>query len=377
MFPPDILLPGPTPIPAQVEQAMLTPMSDHRGAVFTPVHDAVRAKLGQLFEVPEGGGVAVLPASGTGALEAVAQNFFAPGDPVLAVVVGGFGQRFADIAQAMGLEVDRLEYPWGQPFAVSDIIERLGSRTYRGVLVTHNETSTGVTNPVETLAAAIPQTESRPLLLVDSISGVPSLPLSLADGRIDVIIAGSQKGFMCPPGLAVIVAGPNARERLAAERIGRYYFNLQPYFAGQLPYTPAVSLWYGLNTALDLLLEEGAQARLDRHRLLARMARAFGEAGGLKPLVEEEAASPTVTALSVPTPLTPAELRKAAGAHGLQIAGGMGPWHANAIRIGHVGAVTPQALLGGLGILAHFVPHPQAALLAAFDEWHHRIQTTA
>jgi alanine-glyoxylate transaminase/serine-glyoxylate transaminase/serine-pyruvate transaminase len=369
MFPPDILLPGPTPVPYTIEQAMLTPMSDHRGGAFQPIHDAVYEKLCTLFHLPADGAAAVVPSSGTGMLEAAVQNFFGPGDRVLAVVTGGFGERFAEAASAMGLEVDKLTTEWGQAFAVEAVLERCRTTSYRGILVTHNETSTGVTNPVEALAEALGTEEVRPLLVVDSISGVPSIPLSMASGNIDVLIAASQKGFMCPPGLGILLANGRALAARPQERPGRFYFDLAPYFARQLPYTPAVSLWYGLNQALDLLLQEGEQARLARHRLLAAMTRRFGEAAGFPPLVEERFASCTVTALGLPEGMTPQALRSAVAARGLQIAGGMGPWAHRCIRVGHVGAVTPQALFGGLGIVAQFAPHPEAGLLAAWEAW--------
>ncbi len=371
LFPPDILLPGPTPIPEAVQRAMLTSMSDHRGAAFEPVHHRVLDKLHEIFHLnPHHGAIAVLPASGTGALEAVCQNFLNPGDRVLAVSTGLFGQRFAESAQNMGVEVDRLDFPWGTAFAPEKILTRVDQTAYRALLVTHNETSTGVTNPVDRLAASLGKLNDAPLLLVDSISGVPSLPLFLDQPGIDVIIAASQKGFMCPPGLGLIAAGPRALERLLTDRPGRFYFNLAPYFHRHFPYTPAVSLWYGLDAALDLLLAEGETARFARHRLLGAMTRRFGEVTGFTPLAQAGFESPTVTSLKVPEPTKPPAVRQATARLGLQIAGGLGPWADKAIRIGHVGAVTPQMLFAGLGLFAHQADQAQAALAETFAVWH-------
>lgn len=372
MFSPEILLPGPTPIPSSVQQAMMTPMSDHRGSHFAPVVSRVRDALANLFQVGPGGAVAVIPASGTGALEAAIQNFFAAGQRVLSISTGAFGDRFAKIAQNHGLSVDKVEVPWGQAFSPLDVVERVAKGLYAGVLVTQNETSTGVLNPVQSLASLLNNLPNsrRPLFIVDSISGVPSVSMEMVDWGVDVVLSASQKGFMCPPGLALVAATERARIHLKTEGAYGYYFDLNPYFEGQLPYTPAVSLWYGLDAALQLLQEEGVQARYARHHTLAKMAREFANAGGWHPIVDEDHASPTVTAIELPPSYDPGDLRKKIARQGLQIAGGMGAWHHHAIRIGHVGAVLPSMLFGGLGTIAHFVPHPDRALSAAWAAWH-------
>lgn len=356
-----ILLPGPTPIPVQVQQAMLTPMSDHRGSPFQSVQNEVLKRLADLFSAPSPAHIAVLPATGTGGLEAAVQNFFEPGDRVLAVQTGLFGQRFADVAQAHGIEVERLSFPWGSAFDVNVVMER--AKGTRGILVTHNETSTGVENPLAELAEKFSGNNPRPLVIVDSISGVPALPLAVGHG-IDVIVAASQKGFMCPPGLALVVLSDEAREQLKETRKGRFYFDLKPYLDGRLPYTPAISLWYGLKAALTLLDEEGSTARLARHRFLRDMTRTVAAAGGLELMVQDRWASPTVTALGLPDHLSPLELRRRLEARGLQIAGGLGPWHDRGIRIGHVGALDAIEVAGGLALLALEMPRPADALMA-------------
>lgn len=356
-----ILLPGPTPVPAQVQQAMLTPMSDHRGSTFQRVQQDVLNRLAELFSAPDSTHVAVLPATGTGGLEAAVQNFFEPGDRVLAVQTGLFGQRFADVAEAHGLAVERLSFPWGSAFDVNAVMERV--KGTRGILVTHNETSTGVENPLAELAQKFSGSQPRPLVVVDSISGVPALPLPVGHG-VDVIVAASQKGFMCPPGLALVVLSDEARAMLKDSRRGRFYFDLRPYVEGRLPYTPAISLWYGLQAALIMLDEEGSATRLARHQFLRDMTRAVGAAGGLELMVEERWASPTVTALGLPVDTPPGDLRRRLELRGLQIAGGLGPWHERVIRIGHVGAVDAGDLAGGLAVLASELPRPGDALMA-------------
>lgn len=370
LFSPHILLPGPTPIPEAVEQAMMTAMSDHRGHLFEEVKERVLSRLHTLFHLDADGRVAVLPASGTGGLEAVAQNFFRPGDEVLVVEGGLFGQRFGQAAEAMGLSLHRITTDWGHAFDPQTVVAYLERHPVAGVLVTHNETSTGVLNPVDRLAALMAPLTHRPLLMVDSISGVPSVPLDMAQWGVDVVITGSQKGFMCPPGLTMVAASGRAREALLEHRAGRFFFDLTPYFQGNFPYTPALSLWYGLDAALKLLEDEGETARYQRHRRLAAITRAFGQAAGLPPLVAPQDASPTVTALEVLPPLSPSSLRQQVAAKGLQIAGGLGAWHHLAVRIGHVGAVDEADLWAGLGILAQFLSHPEEALVKAFGTWH-------
>lgn len=375
MFTPDILLPGPTPIPLSIQQAMLTPMSDHRADTFAPILKRAREALGRLFGIDQNGGIAIVPASGTGALEAAVQNFFEPGDAVLSVSVGAFGDRFRDIARAHGLAVDAYAVPWGQAFDPHAIMSHMAERPYLGILLTHNETSTGVLNPIKEMAhllSSIPG-DRRPLIIVDSISGVPAVPLTLADWNVDVVLAASQKGFMCPPGLALIGASSRALRRLQSDRSHRFYFDLHPYFAGGLPYTPATSLVYGLDRSLDLLKEEGSGHRYRRHALLGQMTRAFGLAAGWLPLVPAHIASPTVTALALPDGVSPNTIRSHLARMGLQVAGGMGPWHQTAIRIGHVGAITPASLFAGLGVMAHLTPSPIEGLDAAWNVWHENI----
>ncbi len=361
-----ILLPGPTPVPQPVERAMLTAMSDHRGSLFERVRQSVLNQLQTLFKTPGPEYVAVIPSSGTGGLEAVVQNLFNPGDRVLVVETGLFGRRFGEVAEAQGLSVDHMEVSWGAAFSPDEVLSRVESTSYRGILVTHNETSTGVLNPVVELARQLEKDDNRPLFVVDSISGVPSIPLQVGNG-IDAIIAASQKGFMCPPGLALLAFSPRGRESILETRTGRSYFDLQPYLRGQFPYTPATSLWYGLDAALRMLDEEGAQERLNRHVLLRNVVRAFAAAGGLVCLVNEAVASPTVTALGLPPSLNPHQLRQRLEQRGLQIGGALGPWRDTAIRIGHVGAVDLGDLWAGLGLLASELPNPHAALAAALD----------
>ncbi|CAB1127977.1 Serine--glyoxylate aminotransferase [Candidatus Hydrogenisulfobacillus filiaventi] len=376
MFHPALLLPGPTPMPPEVARALTTPMSDHRGPAFTRAREAVEARLQDLLHAHR---VAVFPSSGTGALEAAVQNFFRPGDRVLSVATGVFAQRFAQAAAAFGAEVDSIG-DYGRPWDQEAILARLTAADppYAGVLLTHNETSTGILNPVAELAGRIRAAlgpDRQPAILVDSISGVPSIPFDLAASGVDAVMLASQKGFMVPPGLGMVAVSEAGWARVAAaDRGPRYYFDLRPFFEGHLPYTPAVALVYGLEAALELLEAEGAEARERRHYLLRDMARAFGETAGLTPRVEAAYASPTVTALKLPEGVTPAAVRSPARSFGVEVAGGMGQWNADGIRIGHVGYVSPADLMGGLAALARALgglgrPEAAGAVKAAMDVW--------
>jgi alanine-glyoxylate transaminase/serine-glyoxylate transaminase/serine-pyruvate transaminase len=365
-----LLLPGPTPVPRAVVAREALAMEDHRGPAFMERFARTRERLRQLFRTE--GQVAILPASGTGGLEAAVQNLFLPGERVLSVVAGRFGERFAEVAAQRGLTVDRLEVPWGEGPDPDAVSEALGAHAYRGVLLTHNETSTGVLAPVRELAA---RARARGVLVVvDAISSFPSVPLPLDEWQVDAAVACSQKGFMTPPGLAIVALGPRALDALPERKPGCSYFDLDPYLAGDLPYTPAVSLVNALTAALDLLEAEGEVARARRHRLLARMARAAGRALGLPPLVDDRWASPTVTALSVPEPLDAEALRRAAAGHGLSIGGGLGKLAGRIVRIGHVGHVGPADLLAGIGrlqlALEELTERPaRDGLPAAFEVW--------
>lgn len=351
-----LFLPGPTPLPWAVAQAGARPMTDPRTDGFaelvTVTLDAIARMAGT------SGQAAVLPASGTGALETLCQNLFRPGEPVLAVVAGVFGRRFADVAVRQGLTVDLLEVPMGEAPSVDAVAAALEKgptaqpgQAYRGLLMTHNETSTGVLVPVAALARRAREIRPDILCVVDSISGFPSVPVDMDASEIDVVAAASQKGFMAPPGLAIVVLGPRGVASYVPERPGRFYFDLGPFLKGHFPYTAPVSLWYALAEGVRLLQEEGQEARTARHVLLGRMTRAAGQALHAPARAVETYASPTVTALALPQGLLPGALRADMAQHGVRIAGAMGAWAGDTVRVGHVGAVLPVDLMGAVAAL--------------------------
>lgn len=351
-----LFLPGPTPLPWAVAQAGARPMTDPRTDGFTELASATLGAIARMAGTT--GQATAVPATGTGALEALCQNLFQPGDPVLVLVAGAFGKRFADVARRQGLAVDTLEVPMGDVPTVEAIGAALekgptasSHATFRGLLMTHNETSTGVLLPVSAFARRAREIHPDLLCVVDSISGFPSIPLDMDESGIDAAAAASQKGFMAPPGLAIVVLGPRGVSSCLAERTGRFYFDLGPFLKGHFPYTAPVSLWYALAEGVRLLEEEGQAARTARHVVLGQMARASGTALSVPPRAPEASASPTVTALQLPEGLSPGTLRAEMARQGVRIAGAMGAWSGDTVRIGHVGAVLPVDLMGAVAAL--------------------------
>lgn len=363
-----LLIPGPTAVPAAVLAAQARQMTNHRGERFSSLRRQVEEGLVALGDAER---AVVLAASGTGGLEAAAQNLLPPGARVLAVAGGAFGERFARVAERSGARVDRLEVAWGAAVRPEDVVAGLQRAAYDAVLLTQSETSTGVLHPVEEVAAAL---AGGPLLIVDAISGFPSVPLRLRESGIDAAITCSQKGFMAPPGLAMLLLGPRALAVAGGDHPRPVYFDLRPYLAGELPFTPAVSLWYALAESLELLAAEGEEARAARHRLLSRMARGAGEALGLPPLADAASASPTVTALTVPDALAE-PLRRSARALGAVFAGGQGQLAGRIVRVGHVGDMLPGDLVGGIAAMEVALagvsgrPADGRAVAAALTTW--------
>jgi alanine-glyoxylate transaminase/serine-glyoxylate transaminase/serine-pyruvate transaminase len=344
-----LFLPGPTPLPWPVATAGARPMAAPHGPAFRALAERVRRGMAACFGTA--GAVCAVPASGTGGLEALVQNLFSPGDPVLVVVAGAFGNRFARVAQSAGLDVTRLEVPYGEVPSAAAVRTALSGRTYRGLLFVHNETSTGVLTPAAELAATARAVQPDLLVAADTISGVPSVPLDMDRAGVDAAVAASQKGFMVPPGLCLVALGPRALQQLVDDRPGRFYFNLRPYVEGGFNSTAAVSLWYQMEASLALLEAEPAAERHARHVRMGEVARAGGRAVGMPPLGDARYASPTVTPLAVPEGMTAGQVTAAAGRYGAILARGLGEWSERAIRIGHVGAVTPLDVVSAVAAL--------------------------
>jgi aspartate aminotransferase-like enzyme len=347
-----LLAPGPTPIPPEVLQAIGRPILHHRTPEFEALFGRVRGGLAELIETLSE--VLVLAASGTGALEAAVVNLCSPGDEVLVVRCGKFGERWADIAKAFGLTVRAIDAPYGDTVAPERVAAALAAHPRaRALFVTQSETSTGVLEDVEAYAALTRGTDT--LCVVDTVSSLGVVPCPMDAWGIDVVVAGSQKGLMCPPGLAFIAMNDRAWRAAAQARCPRFYWDLptergwQAKNQGQ--FTPAVSLLAGLDVALGLLRAEGMPEVFRRHDRLARAARGGAEALGLG-LFARATPSPAVTAIVAPPGVDGEAVVRAYGAEqNITIAGGQGEMKGKLFRLAHLGWVDESDMIVGLAAL--------------------------
>jgi aspartate aminotransferase-like enzyme len=378
---PLLMVPGPTPCPDVVLRALSQQMINHRGPEYMALQHELIAGLRELFQTE--GDCLIFPASGTGGLEAAIANVLSPGDPVVAVVTGAFGARFAEIGAAFGAEVRRLEVEWGraaEPAALQGALQSAASegKPAKAVLLTHNETSTGVLNDIEGLARVA--REAGALVLVDSISGMLTAPLPTDRWGLDVVVAGSQKAWMIPPGLTFVAVGPRAWEAHREARMPRFYFDFtrmrRSMEKDQTPYTPAIPQLYGLREALAIIREEGLEAMIARHWRLARATRAGVKALGLQLFADPAHASNALTAVRNPEGIEGRKLRQhLREQHGVIVAGGQGPVEQAIFRVGHLGWVAESDILRmlsalemTLGALGHPVT-PGAGVAAAEREF--------
>jgi aspartate aminotransferase-like enzyme len=347
-----LLAPGPTPIPPEVLQAIAQPILHHRTPEFEALFGRVRAGLAELIGTRSE--VIVLAASGTGALEAAVVNLCSPGDEILVVLCGKFGERWADIGRAFGLTVHALDAPYGDTVAPERVAAALRAHPKaRALFVTQSETSTGVLEDVEAYAALTRRTDT--LCVVDTVSSLGVVPCPMDAWGIDAVVAGSQKGLMCPPGLAFVALNDRAWRAAEQARCPRFYWDLpterrwQAKNQGQ--FTPAVSLLAGLDVALRLLRAEGLTEVYRRHDRLARGARAGAEALGLA-LFARATPSPAVTAIVPPRGVDGEAVVRAYGADdNITIAGGQGEMKGKLFRLAHLGWVDESDLIVGLASL--------------------------
>ncbi|HLG60941.1 MAG TPA: alanine--glyoxylate aminotransferase family protein [Ktedonosporobacter sp.] len=345
----NLRIPGPTAIPPQIAAVLSRPMINHRGPEFGELVKRVTANLQFFFQTSQP--VLGFPTAGSGAMEAAIVNCFSPGDEVLVVSIGVFGNRLAKISELFGLRVRHLEVPWGQaadPEAVADQLEKLPQ--VRGVLVTHNETSTGVTNDLCSLARVIRRTRSDVLIIVDAISSLACIDLCMDAWDLDVVLTASQKGWMVPPGLAMIGVSQRAWQAHAKATLPRFYWDFSATLRwlekGQTPWTPPITVYFGLDVALEMMRAEGREAIFARHRRIGDLVRERVSALGLQLFADPAHASNTVTAIKVPADIDAKLLLKALREReGVVIAGGQERLDGQVIRIGHLGYVQEQDII--------------------------------
>lgn len=351
-----VFIPGPTNIPEAVRKACDLPTLDHRSPAFArlfrPAVAGVRRVLGMA-----GGEVIILPSTGTGGWEAAITNTLSPGDTVLAARFGMFSHRWIDLCQRHGLRVEIIETPWGQGAPVGAIEAALradGAGRIKAVLATHNETATGVKSDIAGIRRAMDAAGHGALLFVDGVSSIGSMPFDMAGWGVDIAVAGSQKGFMLPAGLAILGVSDKALAAMAGAGLPRTFFDfrdmLKSYAAGGYPYTPAVGLISGLATAIQMLEDEGLEAVYARHARLAEGVRRAVAAWGMRPCaVSAELYSDTVTAVVVPPGCNGTDLVKlAAEKYGVAFGVGLGEVAGKVFRIGHLGMLTDVMMLSGL-----------------------------
>jgi serine---pyruvate transaminase len=332
-----LFTPGPTPVPPEVLAALAEPVVHHRGSDYRAVFGECLERLRAVCRTS--GDVLLFTCSGTGAMESAVANLCSPGERVVVVSAGHFGERWQKLAQAFGCEVESLAYAWGESPSPSDLAARLGELGgAKVVFLTHSETSTGVVADLEPLAAAAK--EAGALVVVDGVSSLGAVPLETDAWGIDVVASGSQKALMTPPGLGLTSVSAAAWGALGTSP--RFYFDWEKTRAGQehldSAFTPAVSLVKALDVALGLLLEEGLEAVFDRHVRLGRACREGAKAMGLELFSPDEDRSAVVTAIRAPDGIDSGELVAALrDRYGVTLAGGQGVLKGKIFRIGHIG----------------------------------------
>jgi len=329
-----LFTPGPTPVPPEVLAATTEPIVHHRGPDFRVIYERTLERLRSVFRTE--GDVLLFTASGTGAMESAPANLCEPGDRVAVVSHGSFGERWLAICEAHGLDVVPIRYEWGElpePDEVGDAVREAGART---VFCQQSDTSTGVVSDVRAIKEAV----GEATLVVDAVSSLGAVPLETAAWGIDVVISGSQKALMCPPGLAMASVSDALWDRVKRSR--SYYFDWRAtkkaQDAADAAFTPAVSLIRGLDVALGMLLDQGLETAFARHVRLGRAARAGVKAMGLELFSPDDDGAAVVTAVRVPEGVDGEELLlHLRDRHGVTLAPGQAHLKGKIFRIGHIG----------------------------------------
>ncbi|MBI4665394.1 MAG: alanine--glyoxylate aminotransferase family protein [Nitrospinae bacterium] len=347
-----LISPGPTPVPEEALLEMAKPIMHHRTPQFSAIFAECAAGLKEIFGT--GQDVLMLASSGTGAMESAIVNLFSPGDTVLVVNAGKFGERWGKISEAYGLNVEWLNVPWGEgvsPDAVAEALER--NPKIAAVLTQGSETSTTAAHPIKELAKL---TEGKDtLLIVDGITSVGVVDMPMDGWGIDVLITGSQKALMLPPGLAFIALSERAWKRTKTSKLPKYYFDLnrelKNYKEHTTAYTPAVSLICGLRVVLKMLFDEGLENTYKRHDLLARACRAGTAALGLRPLAPASPAN-SATGVYLPEGVDGGKLIKdLRDNYGVTFAGGQDSLKGKIVRIAHLGYFDSFDMVIAMGAL--------------------------
>lgn len=354
-----VFIPGPTNIPDRLRLAMHVQTCDHRSPDFVNTFAPVLERTKTVFGTTEGQ-IITFPSSGTGGWEAAVTNTLSKGDTVLIARYGMFSHRWIDLCQRHGLNVQIIECAWGSG-APADRFEAAlkadTSHQIKAVLVTHNETATGVVSDISAVRNAMGAASHPAMLFVDCVSSLASMPFNMDDWGVDIAISGSQKGFMLATGMAILAVSPKALAAMDNADLPRTFFDFRDMMkanaSGGFPYTPPLQLIYGMAESLNMLFEEGLENVYARHHRLAEGVRRAVSAWGLKLVAETpELYSDTVSAIYVPDGFDSNALTdRAFRAYGVSFGIGLGEMNGRAFRIGHLGMLTDVMVLSGLATI--------------------------
>ena len=350
-----LMIPGPTPVPEQVLLALSKHPIGHRSGEFSQIMAEVTQNLKWLHQTEND--VLVLTVSGTGAMEAGIINFLSPGDRVLVGCNGKFGERWADMSAAFGLNVDTVTADWGKPLNPEQFREKLVAdteKTIKAVILTHSETSTGVLNDLETINRHVKE-HGEALMIVDAVTSLGAVNLPIDAWGLDVVASGSQKGYMIPPGLGFVSVSPKAWQAYKTAKLPRFYLDLGKYSKTAAkntnPFTPPVNLVVALQAALRMMKAEGLESIFARHQRLMRATRAAVQALSLPLFASDEAASPAITAVA-PVSVESEQIRSVMKKRfDIALAGGQDDFKGKIFRIGHLGFVSDRDILAAIGAI--------------------------
>ncbi|MGB8954497.1 MAG: alanine--glyoxylate aminotransferase family protein [Tumebacillaceae bacterium] len=345
-------IPGPTPVPSQVERAMSRPMIGHRSGDFSQLFAETAERLKYVFQTQNS--VYIMAGSGTSGLEAAVANTVNAGDTVLVLTGGNFGERFVKIVKAYGANVVTVSCEWGQAIDPREVEAALIAHPeIKVVFATHCETSTGVLHDIRALGEVVKKTDA--LLVVDAVSSLGGADIPMDAWNIDVLVTGSQKCLMLPTGLCFISLSPKAWEVVEGVESPRFYFDLRAYrkqfAANTTPYTPAVSLVFGLAEVMTMFEKEGLQNVFDRHLLMQKMTREAMRALGLTLFTADEVSSPTVTSVKGSGYDVEAMRKILRKDFNMVVAGGQQHLKGEIFRVGHMGFATPIDMLQAITAL--------------------------
>ena len=348
-------VPGPTNVPDRVLRALSQPMINHRGPEFAQLLKECLDGLKEIFRTRND--ILLFPSSGSGGQEAAIVNTLSPGDRVLVAVQGVFSERLAKIAASYGAQIERIDFEWGRAADPEAILDRLSKDSQiKAVLMSHNETSTGVTNDVQVVGSGLRSLGHPAVLIVDGVSSVGCIPLETDAWGVDIAITASQKGLMLPAGMAFLSVSEKAWRAHGKAAMPRWYWDFsqlkKALAAGRTPYTPVLTILFGLRESLKMLREEGLEEVFRRHRRLARAMRQGVRAMGMSVLPDENCASPTVTAINLPSVI---EWKALSGLlrerYAVVLGGGLGKLEGKIFRIGHLGHLGDAEIIAVLGSL--------------------------